>query len=284
MTGAGEGSEQLDAEHEEFWTGPASEGGPGESAAGEDRALSFVFVGDASEYFRIWIVNLCLTVFTLGLFSAWAKVRKKRYLYSHTLLDGSPFEYLGQPIPILKGRLVAAALAVVWYVCTHFFVHLLWAPALVALVALPWVMVRSAAFNARYSAFRNMTFRFSGSYGSAVRALIGPLLGTLFSCGLAYPWLRAALSRYFVSRTSFGGISADFRRSGGHFVKYYVLPLFGTAAVMYLMGHVHAPRCWDDGLARDAALVVRELRRLLRHLRVPEVAHHEPALGWHDAG
>ena len=71
--------------------------------------LRLEFRGKASEYFRIWIVNLFLTLATLGIFSAWAKVRKKRYFYSHTLLDGTSFEYRGRPIPILKGRIIAVA-------------------------------------------------------------------------------------------------------------------------------------------------------------------------------
>ena len=37
--------------------------------------------------------------------------------------------------------------------------------------AAPWVLVKSLAFNARYSAFRNMTFRFDGKYFDALRVL-----------------------------------------------------------------------------------------------------------------
>ena len=36
------------------------------------------FDGPAAEYFRIWIVNLLLTLLSLGVYSAWAKVRKAR--------------------------------------------------------------------------------------------------------------------------------------------------------------------------------------------------------------
>ena len=42
------------------------------------------FRGDPKEYFRIWIVNLALTILTLGIYSAWAKVRKQRYFYLST--------------------------------------------------------------------------------------------------------------------------------------------------------------------------------------------------------
>ena len=109
----------------------------------------------------------------MGIFSAWAKVRKKRYLYSSVTLDGTPFQYLGQPGPILKGRIVAAAVFALYYTGNHFLPVLL--PYVVGGAALlaPWVIVRSAAFNARYSAFRNMTWRFDGTYWGAVKQLHG---------------------------------------------------------------------------------------------------------------
>ena len=46
----------------------------------------FRFTGRTGDYFRIWIVSLCLSILTLGIYSAWGKVRKKRYLYAHTHL------------------------------------------------------------------------------------------------------------------------------------------------------------------------------------------------------
>ena len=35
----------------------------------------FEFRGSALEFFRIWLVNLLLTIATLGFFSPWAKIR-----------------------------------------------------------------------------------------------------------------------------------------------------------------------------------------------------------------
>lgn len=102
------------------------------------RKLSLHFTGSATEYFRIWIVNTCLTLFSLGVYSAWAKVRKKHYFYSHTVLDGTPFQYLGQPIPILKGRLIATALFITWYVATHYITALLPFVLILAFVLAPW--------------------------------------------------------------------------------------------------------------------------------------------------
>ena len=52
----------------------------------------FSFTGTGGEYFRIWIVNLILSILTLGIYSAWAKVRTNRYFYGNTQVDNTGFE------------------------------------------------------------------------------------------------------------------------------------------------------------------------------------------------
>jgi uncharacterized membrane protein YjgN (DUF898 family) len=225
---------------EEAGTELEDEGAPSDPSSAVEHRLTFEFKGDAHEYFRIWIVNLALTLATLGLFSAWAKVRKKRYLYSHTLLDGTPFQYLGKPIPILKGRLLATVLVVTWYFVSNFEGRFVWLLLLGAVGLLPWIVVRSAAFNARYSAYRNMTFHFSGSYGALVTTMFGPLLLCLVSCGLSYPWLRAKFNRYMISRTSFGGADGELSARGGDFVRPYLVSGLFFGALGALLGASHS--------------------------------------------
>ena len=62
--------------------------------------------------FAIWIVNICLTIVTLGIYSAWAKVRRLRYFYDNTSVAGASFDYHGNPVAILKGRILAVVLIV----------------------------------------------------------------------------------------------------------------------------------------------------------------------------
>lgn len=73
----------------------------------EPEEFRFRFTGKGSEYFAIWIVNLLLSIITLGIYSAWAKVRREQYFHRNTLLDEQPFEYTGDPVRILLGRIVA---------------------------------------------------------------------------------------------------------------------------------------------------------------------------------
>jgi uncharacterized membrane protein YjgN (DUF898 family) len=79
----------------------------------EAEDLPIEFAGSGWEFFKIWIVNQILSILTLGIYSAWAKVRTNRYFYGNTRLGGSGFEYHAKPITILKGRLIAVGLLLI---------------------------------------------------------------------------------------------------------------------------------------------------------------------------
>ncbi|PKO57288.1 MAG: DUF898 domain-containing protein, partial [Betaproteobacteria bacterium HGW-Betaproteobacteria-19] len=127
---------------------PAS-GAPAEAI----RELPFEFSGQGFEFFRIWIVNILLSIVTLGVYSAWAKVRTQRYFYGNTRLDGASFEYLADPIRILKGRLIAFGFLLVYMLADQFVPVLGFILMLVLIGLFPWVMVRSLAFRNHYSAW-----------------------------------------------------------------------------------------------------------------------------------
>ena len=57
---------------------------------------------------------MLLTIVTLGVFSAWAKVRTKRYFNGNTFLDGGNFDYHASPWAILLARILVLALSVRW--------------------------------------------------------------------------------------------------------------------------------------------------------------------------
>lgn len=241
--------------------------------------LALRFHGRAGEYFRIWVVNLFLTLATLGIFSAWAKVRKKRYFYAHTTLDGTPFQYLGQPIPILKGRVVAAALFIFYYFTSHFFTALLPYVLVAGALLAPWVVAGSAAFNARYSAFRNMTFRFDGGYRGAFQAVTfsgllvatavglgyathsnNPMLaGAMFGIfGLIFPWWQRRTKAFIVGNMSFGDHRGDFSAKGGQFFRIYFvagLILSGIGVATALLGGVLAAAFKNPMLSMVAFLL-----------------------------
>ena len=158
----------------------------------------FVFTGSKSEYFRIWIVNLLLTIVTLGIYSAWAKVRNTQYLYGHTSVAGSSFAYLATPLSILKGRLIAVAVFVIFSVIQDFmpFVGLILIPVFIA--AMPWIITRALSFQLRMTGWRNLRFGFDGkTAGAAMAFIVWPLVGIL-SMGIMLPYAIYKQTEYIL--------------------------------------------------------------------------------------
>ena len=136
----------------------------------QPRKAALKFTGSAGEYFRIWIVNVALTILTLGIYGAWAKVRTRRYFHANTLLDGQPFDYLAKPGTILKGHLIVVGALVVMNVSGSI------SPLIGSLITVagwslvPWLLYKAHRFKAKNSAYRNIRFRFTGSAGGAYKA------------------------------------------------------------------------------------------------------------------
>ena len=113
------------------------------------------FKGKGNEYFGIWIVNILLSVITLGIYSAWAKVRNKRYFYGNTFIGSDSFEYHGKPMQILKGRIIALICVVAWGVSNQFAPQVALVLLLVFFALLPLLSRSNARFDSAMTSFRN---------------------------------------------------------------------------------------------------------------------------------
>ena len=123
---------------------------------------SLKFEGSGREYFKIWIVNVLLTIVTLGFYYPWAKVRNRRYFYANSILDGRNFEYHATGKQLFIGFLVAMALFIVYVVIQKIspIGSLMLIGAL--FIAIPWLIWRSMMFNMRMTSFSNVRFDFAG--------------------------------------------------------------------------------------------------------------------------
>ena len=55
--------------------------------------LNFDFKGKGSDLFFIYIVNILLTIVTLGIYSFWARVNVTKFIYQHIFFKGHSFDY-----------------------------------------------------------------------------------------------------------------------------------------------------------------------------------------------
>ncbi len=198
------------------------------------RPRPFQFTGDGAEYFRIWIVNLLLSVATLGIYSAWAKVRRLRYFYGHTSVDGTAFGYHASPIAILKGRLIAYAVLILLAVLQQF------APILASVIYFPLLMltpiilVRAFRFSAANSSYRGIRFAFDGLERDAYAVfLFLPLLVPL-TLGLAYPYVAKRQREFFVAESRHGRSQFGLELPAGRVYRIYLLAALVMIVLFFL--------------------------------------------------
>lgn len=187
----------------------------------------FTFHADGGEYFRIWIVNLVLTVLTLGIYSAWATVRTRKYFYGSTELAGDRFDYLADPLVILRGRLIAVAALVIYTITQNFF-PLASLFLLVGLICLiPWIAVRSLRFKAIMTSWRGIRFGFDGTMADAAKVyLLWPLFGIItLGFGLPYVWFKQ--NEFTFTNHRFGQTKSDNSALPGDFYQIF-FALFAT--------------------------------------------------------
>ncbi|MEZ5499052.1 MAG: YjgN family protein [Steroidobacteraceae bacterium] len=216
---------------EQSTTGAAADAAAPASTAAT-RNIPFEFRATGGEYFRIWIVNLLLTIVTLGIYSAWAKVRRLRYFYGSTLLDGASFEYHGRPIAILKGRLIVVGAYMIFLLVSHFLPLITFIIIPLFIFAVPWIVQRSRLFQMRMSSWRGLRFNFTGTYGGAMGAYVGWAIVAAITLYVLVPiWLWKRVN-YLLSNSSYGGERFRFTTPIGRYFGFY----FKTIGLMLLLG------------------------------------------------
>ena len=184
---------------------------------------TFQFTGDGREYFRIWIVNIVLSVVTLGIYSAWAKVRRLEYFYRHTRVAGASFDYHGRPLAILKGRIVATLLLGGYYAAALISPMMGLAAAGVLAAIMPWLLNRSLMFRLYNSSYRGLRFGFHGSTGQAYWVMLGLPVLTVLSLFTLAPLWHQRFKRYLFANAAFGRTRFNFHAPVSAFYKAYLV-------------------------------------------------------------
>ena len=236
-------------------------------AAPREHLMRVRFTGSGSEYFRIWIVNLLLTLVTLGFYYPWAKVRRLRYFHGNTLVGGQPLDFHGDPKKMLRGYLLVGLMVLLYSVAGNFSPT----AGLVALIIVasvwPALLKSSMQFRLANTSWRGLRFRFKGSVRGAYAALL-PLFVPglliffaaqfvpdqneppdwygLFTLGvglvtlLLMPWLWFNLKRYQHAHYALGQWQTELRTTRGAFYVVFLKTLGVALLLMVVAGALAA--------------------------------------------
>ena len=199
------------------------------------RVASLRFTGSGWEYFRIWVTNTALTLLTLGVFSAWATVRTRRYFYGNTWLGDSAFNYTARPLTVLTGRIIVVAVLIALWVAQVFSLAYYLIGSLLLFLLFPWIAMRARSFRLRNSCYRHICWGFQGNYATAAKYYcLGPIVGAL-SLGLMVPYIAMRRDLFLIENSRFGTSECSFEATGRDYYHIYVI-----SVVIFLLGLVAA--------------------------------------------
>src|SRR5579859_4655647 len=183
------------------------------------------FTGNGAEYFGIWIVNLLLTIVTLGIYSAWAKVRRLKYFYRHTEMAGSSFDFHGSPSKILIGRVIALVMLIAYNYSVRLRSPLTIVVLIGIAVIMPWLLRNSLRFRLYNTSWRGTRFHFRGTAARAYRVFLLNGFLTLITIYVMAPFTHQRLKAYQHDNTWFGRTRCSFHARAGQFYLIYLVLL-----------------------------------------------------------
>lgn len=198
------------------------------------RRLSFH--GSGGSLFGIHIVNLFLTIITLGTYYFWGKVRVRKYLWSQTECEGDRFAYHGTGTELLIGFLKAVVIfglplfllgLVQGLLARTPVVRIALALLLYAaiLLLIPYATVGARRYRLSRTSWREIRFSFRGRVLPFIKLFVkGSLLGSI-TLGLYYPFFDTERYGFLVSHSYFGNRKFDFDGEGRHLFGGFLLAI-----------------------------------------------------------
>jgi uncharacterized membrane protein YjgN (DUF898 family) len=205
--------------------------------------------GEGGALFGLMIVNLLLSIVTLGIYSFWAKNKVREFHYSHTSLDGDRFAYHGTGGELFSGALKAGfimtllggGLTVVTEMSRRGRIDpLVMIGATIAFYLLLFFLMVIAVNGARRyrlsrSSWRSIRFSFHGRWQQFLGVIVGGALLTILTLGFYLPWFQSSRRAFFVRNARFGSEPFLYDGKGKALFSEYLKALILTLPTLGLI-------------------------------------------------
>lgn len=226
---------------------PATAAQPGPAVPFDGDAIHRLrFHGSGGELFGIFVVNVLLTLLTMGVYSFWAKVKTRQYVWGQTEFAGDRFGFHGTGRELLIGWLKAAALFGGLVIITRMLLPTFWdhpnadtaGQILLAggfVLLLPLAIIGSMRYRLSRTSWRGVRFGFQGGYRELLGIMLRSFLLTGLTLGLYLPFYQTNLRRFLANHSRFGSTSLTFDGEGWPLLGRYVLTLLLTLPTLGLV-------------------------------------------------
>jgi len=176
------------------------------------------FHGSGTSFFLIFLKNVLFTLLTFGLYLAWAKTERRKYVWQNVEFYGQHFRYTGTGAELFKGYLVVAFAYLIFFGSSYLagLVSALLKTAVeIALVlavflAIPSVIYRAHGYLYSRTNWRGIRFGLEPQNGEYTRAFFLGYLFTILSFGLYLPIMTNRLYRVMMNNARFGTLEFSY--------------------------------------------------------------------------
>lgn len=204
------------------------------------------FHGDGGTYFGILIVNLLLTIITLGLYYPWARAKNLQYLYGETEFAGGRFTFHGTGKEMFKGFLKAiliVGLLIFVLQASQFSKNsfitavgfLIYFAGI--LVLIPLAIHGGLRYRMSRTSWKGIHFGYRGNLGELFGICVKGVLLSVFTLGIYSSWFHCNLRKYLESHIRLGNCKFSFEGEGKELFwinfKGFFLTIFSFGIYMF---------------------------------------------------
>ncbi len=193
----------------------------GDQSFKNNQANRLSFHGKGSTFFGIVVVNVLLTLITLGIYYPWAKAAYRKYTWNETEFRDSRFVFNGTGKEMFIGFLIMYAIIISFYASLIFFAtftsgfFVLIGIYLLMLILIPFAIFGGWKYRISRTSWRGIFFSFDGDFKEFLILFVKNLLLTILTLGIYGAWMRVAVQKYLISHTKIGNLRFNFRGTGG---------------------------------------------------------------------
>lgn len=199
------------------------------------------FHGSWTDFARIALPNVLLTLVTLGIYRFWATTRERQYLWAHTRFIDEPLEWTGRGIELFIGFLMVFFLLGLPLVAMQLVINgLIFQGQPIVAGAIVFAMILFILYLTGLAYFRALRYRLSRTYWRGIRggsddqgfgygwSYIWKNVVAALPLYLLYPWASMSLWNERWSKMSFGPYQfrsdADWKALMKRYLLFYLVP------------------------------------------------------------
>jgi len=208
----------------------------------DDSKHTLSFHGRGGSLFGIQIVNIFLTLVTLGIYLFWAKVNTRKYLIGQTAFKGDRFTYHGTGMELfigsMKAFLILGSMSALLKAAPFLpggkpvMVSAFIIGYLGFMLFIPLAIVGSLRYRLSRTSWRGIRLSFRGPLKTFMKiSMMGGLISFL-TLGLYYPIFHARKRAFLTENSYFGTLPFGFDGEGKDLFRSFLLTLLLTVPTM----------------------------------------------------